>query len=426
MIGIAEDIGSPPDEKVEEVSDLAKRMEHLFSEKGALSTSPQFEYRPEQQTMAVEVANALIERRAVIMEAGTGVGKSLAYLLPSITYALERKQIALISTHTINLQEQLIDKDIPIAQKALDVEFKAVLMKGRHNFLCPQRLKRVLHDTGDLFSQGENKEIEELYRWSRTTEDGSLSSLDFQPSHKVWTQVCSETNICTSRTCKPENCYYQAMRKEAEKANVIVLNHTLFFTLLAANEDQVTPEGEEPGFLFPNDFVVFDEAHTMEDVAARFLGLRVSQVGMKFDIQRLYNPNNRKGLFRLAQSSEGIEETEVLLEQVDSFFDMVEACSNFRDAGRQYRVRESGIVDNNLTTDLIKVEKRAMAAAEAAISNPQLDETSMAGSQGLLISITGGKDMTLFEVDEAATRIREEVDADANIKYVEYVGEVAE
>ena len=127
--------------------------------------------------MAVAVARALEEERHLVVEAGTGVGKSLAYLVPSILFALEQKKKAIISTHTINLQEQLLYKDIPIAKKILPVEFEAALMKGRQNYLCPRRLERALQQAGELFTLRKQAELMRIADWARTTKDGSLSDL---------------------------------------------------------------------------------------------------------------------------------------------------------------------------------------------------------------------------------------------------------
>ena len=170
-------------------TDFVERVRTIFSEDGLLSKSRNFEYRPEQQEMAVAVARALEEERHLVIEAGTGVGKSLAYLVPSILYALEQTKKAIISTQTINLQEQLLYKDIPILTKILPVEFEAVLMKGRQNYLCPRRLERALQQSNELFTTTEKGELEQIAEWSRKTRDGTVSDLSFEPDPKVWAQV---------------------------------------------------------------------------------------------------------------------------------------------------------------------------------------------------------------------------------------------
>ena len=342
--------GTPPPDAL---TGLAREMHEAFSPTGLLAKSPDFEYREEQQRMAVEVGQALEKKRPVIIEAGTGVGKSLAYLLPAILTALRHKRKAVISTHTINLQEQLIAKDIPIVQKLVPQPFAAVLLKGRGNYLCPQRLSRAMRTTGDLFSTGEHDELRALWKWKQETRDGTLSDINFTPSPNVWSQVCSESHVCTPRSCGPDSgCSYQDARRASAAAEVLVLNHTLFFTLLSS-QDEMGAEGE--GFLFPNDFVIFDEAHTLENTAARQLGLNLSQSSLRFDLNRLYNPRTQKGLFALAQSPEGVTSTARILDQVDGFFESVKEAAKFSPAGREFRVRTAGLVENTLNGALLEI-----------------------------------------------------------------------
>src|SRR5881398_1199749 len=195
-------------------SEFVERVHAFFSENGPLSKAKNFEFRPQQQEMAVAVARALEEDRHLVVEAGTGVGKSLAYLVPAILFALEQHKKAIVSTHTINLQEQLLYKDIPILKKVLPVEFEAALMKGRQNYLCPRRLERALQQAGELFTTSEAAELARLSEWASTTKDGSLSDLAVEPDPKVWTQVCSEAHICTAKTCGQHlNCFFQQARK---------------------------------------------------------------------------------------------------------------------------------------------------------------------------------------------------------------------
>src|SRR4051812_14155500 len=183
--------------------------------------------------MAVGVAQALEEERHLVVEAGTGVGKSIAYLAPAILYALAQKKKAIVSTHTINLQEQLLYKDIPILKKILPLEFEAALMKGRQNYLCPRRLERALQQAGELFTTSEQTELVRIAEWAQRTTDGSLSDLSFEPDPKVWTQICSEAHLCTTKTCGQTNqCFFQQARKRLLAADVIVGNHTLLFMLL--------------------------------------------------------------------------------------------------------------------------------------------------------------------------------------------------
>src|SRR5438093_2975567 len=165
-------------------TEFVERVRTIFSEDGLHSKAKNFEYRPQQKEMAARVAQALEEDRHLVVEAGTGVGKSLAYLVPAILFALEQHKKAIISTHTINLQEQLLHKDIPILKKVLPVEFDAALMKGRQNYLCPRRLERALQSAKELFTGPQENELQRLAEWASTTRDGSLSDLSVEPDPK--------------------------------------------------------------------------------------------------------------------------------------------------------------------------------------------------------------------------------------------------
>ena len=336
-------------------SDFIEEVRSLFSENGSLAKAKNFEYRPQQQEMAVAVARALEEERHLVVEAGTGVGKSIAYLAPAILYAIAEKKKAVISTHTINLQEQLLYKDIPILKKILPIEFEAALMKGRQNYLCPRRLERALQQSGELFTTSEAAELARLADWARTTKDGSLSDLAVEPDPKVWTQVCSEAHICTSKTCgQHSNCFFQQARKRLLAADVIVINHTLLFMLLGAPIEQ---EERESGYLFPNDFIVFDEAHTLEQTASRQIGIGVSQYGLRATVQRLYNARTRKGLFTVTRDAAGVTLAAAVVDEIDRFFHALDERCDFR-KGREVRVREPDFVPDTISARLIAVQAR--------------------------------------------------------------------
>ena len=180
-------------------TDLVAQVEEIFSPKGILSRAKNFEFRPQQQAMAVAVARALENREHVAVEAGTGVGKSLAYLIPSILFAVNNGKKAVVSTHTINLQEQLIEKDLPMLAQILPVKFSFTMLKGRGNYLCTRRLHKAMQQSGNLFTSSEGDELQRIYEWSKTTKDGSLSDFDIEPNRKVWAQVCSEKRILLAR-----------------------------------------------------------------------------------------------------------------------------------------------------------------------------------------------------------------------------------
>ncbi len=351
MIALKENLGS----------DFVERVRSIFSESGLLSKANNFEYRPEQQAMAVAVARTLEEERHLVVEAGTGVGKSIAYVTPAVLYALEQKKKAVVSTHTINLQEQLLHKDIPILKKILPVEFDAALMKGRQNYVCPRRLERALQQSAELFTTSEQAELGRIAEWARTTRDGSLSDLSIEPDHKVWTQVCSEAHICTTKTCGQRgDCFFQQARKRLLVADLIVLNHTLLFMLLGNPEELAE---RESGYLFPNDFLILDEAHTVEQTASRQIGIGISQYGLRVAVQRLYNARTKKGLFTVTRDAPGVTLAGSLVDEVDQFFGAVEARCDFG-KGREMRVREPELVPDTISTRLMGLQARIVEVAK--------------------------------------------------------------
>ena len=346
----------------EDISDeFVERVRHIFSPEGLLAKARNFEYRQEQQAMAVAVATALSEESHLVVEAGTGVGKSLAYLVPAILFAVEKKKKAVISTYTINLQEQLVYKDIPILQKLLPVEFEAALWKGRQNYLCNRRLQRAMASAGELFTSPEQEELQRIWDWAQTTKDGSLADFAVEPDPTVWAQVCSEQHICTNKSCGTDNrCFYQAARKRLLGADVVVMNHTLFFL----NTGSLEEAGDSSGYIFSNDFVIFDEAHTVEGVAAKQIGLQVSQFGLKYALQRLYNERSKKGLFTVLHDAAGVREVTSIMGEVDQFFDSVSEHVNFA-KGREVRVRQPDLVQDTLTTPLAELQAHIVSQIKA-------------------------------------------------------------
>ncbi|HKR53223.1 MAG TPA: helicase C-terminal domain-containing protein, partial [Chthoniobacterales bacterium] len=345
MIALRDSIGS----------DFVERTESVFAPGGLLAKAKNFERRSQQQQMAVAVARALEEERHLLVEAGTGVGKSLAYLVPAVLFALGQKKKAIISTHTINLQEQLLYKDIPILQKLLPETFEAALIKGRQNYVCWRRLLRAREQQNDLFTGPEQNELEEIAAWATRTRDGTLSDLSFEPNAKVWAQVCSEAHICTRKVCgQSDRCFYQRARRKFENAQVVVINHTLLFMLLGGVEEQME---RESGFLFPDDFLILDEAHTVEQTASRQIGPVVSQYLLRATVQRLYNARSKKGLFTVMRDAEGVRLAAEIVEEVDQFFEALGRRCDFR-KGREFRVRVPEIVPDTITGRLSALQAR--------------------------------------------------------------------
>lgn len=345
MISITENAGGV---------NLVEEVREVFSRTGLLSKSKDFEYRAEQEELAGAVAESFLSAQPLVAEAGTGVGKSLAYLIPAAKFALATGRKGVISTHTINLQEQLVRKDIPLVRRILGEDLPAVLLKGRGNYLCPARLRRAWEQAGDLFTSTESEELARIRDWADQTRDGTLSGIPFQPSMKVWLQVCSEAHSCTQRYCGPKgNCFFQEARKAAADAKLVVVNHTLFFALLETQEMSDEDEAEKiGGFLFPNDFAVMDEAHTVEQVAAVQLGLRITQAGLRFDLQRLYNPKTRKGLLKTYRKAAPMLAVERSLAAVDQFFNDIGNAAKFGEWSKEFRVRRPELVGNCLASPL--------------------------------------------------------------------------
>ncbi|HVM49382.1 MAG TPA: ATP-dependent DNA helicase [Candidatus Acidoferrum sp.] len=308
---------------------LVQQTADIFSPKGILSHSPNFEFRPQQQQMAVAVAEALADGEHLAVEAGTGVGKSLAYLVPAILYAVAHKKKAVICTHTINLQEQLTEKDLPMLQQIMPVKFTFTMLKGRANYVCTRRLHKAVQQAPNLFTTTETEELQRISEWAKKTEDGSLSDFDIEPNPKVWDQVCSERGLCAPKLCGyPSDfakdhgvCFFQRARNRIMSSDVVVLNHTLFFTLLGGLEEEV-----EGGVLFRNDFVIFDEAHQMEHVASKHIGVSVSSGQVRYAAHRLWNPHTQKGLLATVRKGDAVKLVDELLDQAGGFFTAVEAA----------------------------------------------------------------------------------------------------
>jgi len=391
-------------------ADPISQVEQIFSPTGLLSRAKNFEYRPQQQEMAVAVARALQNREHLAVEAGTGVGKSLAYLIPAILFAVAQKKKAVVSTHTINLQEQLTEKDLPMLVTVLGaltppVKFSFTMLKGRANYLCTRRLQKAMQQSGNLFTSSEAEELRRIYAWSKKTRDGSLSDFDVEPDPKVWALVCSERGLCSPKICGyPSDfakdhgvCFFQRARNKILSSDVLVLNHTLFFTLLGGIEEEI-----EGGILFKNDFVIFDEAHQMERVASKHIGLSVSSGQVRYALNRLWNPRTEKGLLATLHKGAAVKLVADILDEADKFFENVEnACDEIqhnakkdsfgatesRPTGRKWtelRIRRAELVQDNVTlpiqrlreavSDLIKLSEDKDIGQELIECNRQLAE----------------------------------------------------
>ncbi|MDX1683036.1 MAG: DEAD/DEAH box helicase, partial [Phycisphaeraceae bacterium] len=321
-----------------------------------------YEQRPEQQQMIEAVRETLAEGGHLAVEAGTGVGKSFAYLLPALEHLLAdrdlgRKRRVVVSTHTIALQEQLVEKDLPLLQAVIGDEFSAVLVKGRSNYISLRRFKRAWERQGKLFDDPRLvRSLEKIESWVRTTDDGSLASLGQLPSMKVWDQVQSDAGNCMGKRCPTyEECFYQSARRRMEHADLLVVNHALFFADLALRAEGV-------GFLPPYDHVILDEAHTVEDVASSHFGLRVTEAGVRRLLGSIYSTRTQKGYLPSLKGrvdapaiDRAIRDAIAADDACTTFFDDVTRWRDARPAGTG-RLHDAGFVENPLTPALNDLE----------------------------------------------------------------------
>ena len=351
---------------------LAFRMGEFFSSGGKLGKAKGYESRPGQARMAERVAEVIESKSHLVVEAGTGTGKSLAYLVPAAYAAQELGKKAIISTYTIHLQEQLFGKDVPIVQSLVPFEFTAALLKGRQNYLCPHRLKKAQQHQGDLFATGQAEQLRGLVEWAGRTTDGTLSDLDFQVDAAVWAQVCSEAFACTPRHCGgPTGCFYQKARARVMDAKIVIVNHALLFGLLAGVEEE--EESPSEGYLFPNDFLVLDEAHEVEDVAAKALGLELRLGSLRFLLQRLVHPRTKKGVLTRIGDGSAVKATLGVLGILEGEFEAMMESAGLGASG-QKRVRQPLVVQSELGPRLMDVRAQLLKLAEDAGDGEERNE----------------------------------------------------
>jgi len=335
--------------------DIREKIFDFFSESGVLADKFEtYEFRQSQLDMAMQVYDTLEGKSHIFIEAPTGIGKSFAYLVPAILYAKEKKKKAIISTHTINLQEQLIGKDIPFLKENLGIDFKAALIKGKNNYVCPKRLKAAVENSSTLFESDEEKLLDRIYGWSKNTTDGTLSDIEFPVLPNVWNNVCAERGICTNKTCggyEDTECFYQKAKYEIAVSDVVVVNHHLFFTLFDG-----VKEVDNEGYLYKNDFVIFDEAHTLEAIASEHIVPALSREMIKYHLLRLYNDRKKKGFLLSFPSLHIFPVVQNLLEVNQYFFQEIKReLFHYRNKDEKklaLRVTEKNIVKNILSEEI--------------------------------------------------------------------------
>ncbi len=334
---------------------------------------PHYEVRESQLEMADAVARALTRGEHLMAEAGTGTGKSFAYLVPAILHVTQdeglpedeegKKRRIVVSTHTISLQEQLLGKDLPLLNSVIPREFSAVLVKGRGNYISLRRLENAADRSAHLFQEPEDiQQLAELVRWAKSTNDGSRSDLSFKPQPAVWDEVASDSGNCLGRACPHyQDCFYYKARRRAQHAQILVVNHALFFTDLALREvgARLIPDYEA---------VILDEAHTLESTASDHMGLRLTNGQIEFILRRLYNERTNKGLLVTAQMTHLQKLVDDCRDASDHLFGDIDQWMTEQGPKTNGRVHEPDLVGNPVSPLL---ERLATGIKKNAESIPE-------------------------------------------------------
>ena len=317
-----------------------------------------YEHRRQQLEMADAVADAIANKEHLVVEAGTGVGKSFGYLVPAILSLADNqeskdggKRRIVVSTHTISLQEQLLSKDIPLLNSVIPLEFSAVLAKGRGNYISLRRMNKAVQRADSIFSsEDELDQIHRIRAWAFDTNDGSRSDLAMRILPSVWDEIQSDSGNCLGRKCPSyADCHYFKARKRLQNADILIVNHALFFSDLALRRMGIN--------ILPDyDTVILDEAHTIQNVASDHLGLGLTLGQVEFSLNKLYNENTNKGLLVHHDSAEGqrhvIRCRRASEDMFGDILNWVARQSDSQSRNGTLRVRENGIVANTLSPSL--------------------------------------------------------------------------
>ena len=278
-------------------------MREYFGKDGKLSKAiHQFENRPEQLSMSSAVARSLESGGHLMVEAGTGTGKSLAYLIPSVLWAMENDKTVIISTYTKTLQDQLLHHDIPLLRDNLGLSFRYALCMGQENYLSLRRMKRA-GQTGMFNDLAEEDQLTKVFSWAHTSSTGLKSELPFEPMGSVWEEVGRQKDLCMGKNCETYGtCFYFKERKRWYGAHLLIVNHHLFFANVASNG----------GVLPPFHAAIFDEAQNLEEAATSFFGVELSNTGIFYYLDRLYNGRTHKGTLSRLKG----QPNDLLMEQV--------------------------------------------------------------------------------------------------------------
>lgn len=358
---------------------MMDRIERFFGSDSPLERAPDvggrpYEYRPQQRAMAAAVARHLDEGRSLCVEAPTGVGKTFAYLVPAILYATTRQAAVVVATHTISLQEQILQKDVPVLAELLGVSFTTALAKGRSNYVCQRRLQALGQIDAERFTaEGMVKELQAIWAWVGGSPTGCLGDLGFEPSRLLWDAICCERGNCLNARCPHvRQCFLMRARAGLQKAHLVVANHALFFSDLAMKRAGQNGDG---GILPEVAAVVLDEAHLVEDCAADRLGLEAGSFAIRRGLRRLYHRDTDRGLLAAGPWAEAREAVTRAAEASDLFFRRV---ADWLEPQPQDPLRYTapGHIPNYLDTPLLQAEQAAAAVAQGLLDDPETEGTA--------------------------------------------------
>jgi ATP-dependent DNA helicase DinG len=400
MIGIRDDTAPAPESPTRAPELTAT----VFSDGGWLQSELSLEHRPGQERMAHSVAAAFRDDEPLLFEAGTGIGKSLAYLVPGIIHATDCGRQLIVSTHTISLQEQIEKKDLPLCRRlfgsvpdlAKYARFASTVLVGKSNYLCTSRLSHALAERASLFDDAEYAELQRIADWAEATPTGLRHDLQPPPNADVWDSVNADSSTCSRRSCDCERCFYQRARARVRSAQVIVVNHALLFSLISAGGARAEGAGHEaPGVLFPGDFVVLDEAQTVAEVAEENFGLALSSIGIERTLKHLYNPRTRRGIMRKRGDPEFRKGVEDALEAANRFFGFV--LGTLLAEQPVARVREAVAAEPVLREPLAALERSVAKIADGLEDGRERDE--LLEQRTRLRALRGGIDEWLSLAD---------------------------
>jgi ATP-dependent DNA helicase DinG len=362
MIGLIESSGAAP----RKAGHLVALTESIFKEGGTLQTVLELDHRPQQAAMALATARALENNTPLLFEAGTGVGKSLAYLIPGLIHSIDSERPLIVSSHTITLQEQIQSKDLKICRKLFNAvpelqryaTFKTALMVGKANYCCTTRLSNALKDAqsskqSEFLESDAKAELIRLASWAATSKNGVIQELSPAPTRDVWDAVNADSSTCSKKNCDAGVCFHQRARKQLRTSNCVIVNHSLLFALINAG---MPPKGDARGILLPDDFVVLDEAHRIPAIATDHFGLHVSSFAVDRALKRIYNPSKNRGILRKHGEKWDHDALDNAISAAGEFFSYL--GDTFLAKRPILRIHEADFCDNILSGPLKEVAER--------------------------------------------------------------------